>query len=423
VLEYKIEYSESTLINGINRWDKLLHSITRIGAKALGIKYNPFEVCPDNIKLDISTQSINVTSTSFEKNTNTDANLAFVSGFSFDANEYRFGGWSGFDIDQQGNLIGISDEGYALKATPTINSLGQIIGFDNAIFSSLKGQDGLALSGKMLTDAEDVTVLPNGQLAVSFERDHRILVFNDILEPAVDSIPLPQDMLDTFDVFTAAFRETGNRQYGNVGLESLTIVNGHILTVIEETLPSETEHRVYLQNDLGGWDNMYYQGLSGYGISSATTLPNGNVLFLERATEYFKGYEHYNCRIVELDKQDFFQGNHIMGKAWATFNSDTADNFESIFTYTTEDGKTYISIATDDNYAWSERNLLLNFEWTEQGALSQNENCETGNSLIEHDNVNELFDSNNGSTMILPFESPSILLELHNQTNNVWNEY
>lgn len=408
MLEYKIEYSESTLINGINRLDKLLHSITRIGAKTLGFKYNPFEVCPDNIKLDISSKPINV----ITSDTNTpDKNITFCSGFSFDANDYRFGGWSGFDIDQQGNFIGVSDEGYAVKAKPTLNTLGEIIGFDDAIFSSLKGQDGLALSGKMLTDAEDVTVLPNGQLAVSFERDHRILVFNDILEPAVDSIPLPKDMLNAFDVFTAAFHETGNRQYGNVGLESLTIVNGHILTVIEETLPSETEHRVYLQNDTGGWDNMYYQGLPGYGISSATTLPNGNVLFLERATEYFKGYEHYNCRIVELDKLDFFQGNHIIGKTWATFDSKTADNFESIFTYTTEDGKTYISIATDDNYAWSERNVLLNFEWTEQAALPHSE-------LID-----SLIDDTSNGTMIAPFESSSILPELHNQAPNVWDGY
>lgn len=361
MLEYKLEYAESSLINAVSRWDKFMHSVSRICTKMLGVKYTAFETCPEQITLGIETQSVKAIPIPLT------APDAFASGMSFTANDYRFGGWSGFDIDSQGKIVAVSDEGYALKASPKLNPLGQIIGFEDAIFSSLRDQHGEVLQGKNVTDAEEITLLPNGQLAVSFERDHRILIFNDILEPAVDSIALPQNMLDAFEQFTQAFKETGHRQYGNVGLEAMTVLeNGRLMTVIEEPLPNELEHRVYMQNDMGGWDNLYYQGQSGYGISGATTLPNGNVLFLERSTEYFSSYEHYGVRVVELNKNDFFAGNHLVGKTWLQFEPTTGENFESIFCYTGKDGTTYIGLATDDNYAYSERNVLLNFEWTPQ---------------------------------------------------------
>ncbi len=365
MLEYKLEYAENTFLNGLYRWDKFLHSVSRICTKMLGIKYTAFETCPEKIALNIETQVVEAALIS--PDAPKQADVSFASGISFHANDYRFGGWSGFDIDSQGKIVAVSDEGFALKASPKLNSMGHIVGFDDAIFSSLRDQNGAVLQGKNATDAEEITLLSNGQLAVSFERDHRILIFNDILEPAVDSIALPQDMLDAFEQFTQAFKETGHRQYGNVGLEAMTVLeNGRLMTVIEEPLPNEQEHRVYMQNDMGGWDNLYYQGQAGFGISGATTLPNGNVLFLERSTEYFSSYEHYGVRVVELNKNDFFAGNHIVGKTWLEFEPTTGENFESIFCYAGKDGATYIGLATDDNYAYSERNLLLNFEWTPQ---------------------------------------------------------
>jgi len=357
-LNFSIEYAESTFTNGLYRFDKIYQSALRIGSKILGYKYAPFAPCPENIELEVYTKSINgVEDGVFQSS----PSLNFSTGFAFDASDYRFGGWSGFELDQQGNIIGISDEGFAFKAKPILSEFGDIIGFDKPIFSSLKDESGALLSGKMFTDAEDITVLPNGQLAVSFERDHRVLVYDDILESATDTIELPQGMLDALDVFTQAYKETGIRQYGNVGIESLAVVDGKVLAVIEETLPGEAVHRVYMQNDMGSWDEMYYQGVSEYGVSSATTLPNGNVLFLERSTEYFSGYEHYDCRIVEINKQDLFLGNHFIGKELLHFDSSTADNFESILTYTNSAGELLVAVATDDNYAWSQRNLFLNF--------------------------------------------------------------
>ncbi len=371
MFEYKLEYTESSLINAFYRWDKFMQSVARICTKTLGIKYTAFETCSEKISLTIETQPIKAIPLNLPEADDT-SEISFASGFSFEANDPRFGGWSGFDLNHQGKLVAVSDEGFALTADPKLDNLGQISGFENAIFSSLKNQNGEMLQGKNFTDAEDITVLPNGQLAVSFERDHRILVFNDILEPAVDTIALPQDMLDVFEQFSKVFQETGNRQYGNIGLEAITVLNGHLVAAIEEPLPNELEHRVYMQNNLGGWDNMYYQGLPGYGISSATTLPNGNILFLERNTEYFNSYEHYGVRVVEIDKNDFFANNHFTGKTWIQFEPTTGENFESIFCYTAKNGLTYVSLATDDNYAYSERNLFLNFEWKPQGITVTN---------------------------------------------------
>lgn len=363
---YTIEYPYNTCVNALLRWDKFLHSAVRISSKMLGLQYTPFDTCPENISLDVTTHPVSLTPTNLPDDHGQP--FSFSSGFSFEANDYRFGGWSGCDIDSTGQLVCVSDEGFAFKANPQLSENGEIIGFNDLIFGSLKDQDGQCLTGKMQTDAEDVAVLPNGQLAVSFERNDRILIYDDLFGPAVNSIELPEDMLSVLEQFKDIFKETGIRQYGNVGIEALTVVDGHLMAVIEEALPQEDEYRVYIQNDSGSWDNMYYQGMPGYGISSATTLSDGNVLFLERSTEYFTGYEHYNCRIVEIDKNDLFLGSHFTGKELLRFDSSTADNFESVFTYTNLDGKAYVGITTDDNYAWSERNLFINFELNHDAA-------------------------------------------------------
>src|SRR5687768_7707597 len=166
MLEYKLEYAESSLFNAIYRWDKFIHSVSRICTKMLGIKYTAFETCPEKIALDIEThaiQAILLTPPEAPK----DSHVSFTSGMSFNANDYRFGGWSGFDIDSHGKIVAVSDEGFALKADPKLNNLGQIIGFENSIFSSLRDQNGAVLQGKSATDAEEITNLPNGQLAVS----------------------------------------------------------------------------------------------------------------------------------------------------------------------------------------------------------------------------------------------------------------
>src|SRR5690606_14967023 len=143
-----------------------LHSVSRICTKMLGIKYTAFETCPEKIALNIETQVVEAALIS--PDAPKQADVSFASGISFQANDYRFGGWSGFDIDSQGKIVAVSDEGFALKASPKLNSMGHIVGFDDAIFSSLRDQNGAVLQGKNATDAEEIALLSNGQLAVSF---------------------------------------------------------------------------------------------------------------------------------------------------------------------------------------------------------------------------------------------------------------
>jgi len=99
--------------------------------------------------------------------------LAFVGGFELHSPDKRFGGLSGIDVLDDGNLLAVSDQGDFVwidlgkdGLTPT-----------TARISSMRNAKGNSLRGKAEGDSEGLAV--NGGMAlVSFERDHRVLAFD-----------------------------------------------------------------------------------------------------------------------------------------------------------------------------------------------------------------------------------------------------
>jgi len=68
----------------------------------------------------------------------------------------------------------VSDFGDLIRFTLRMGRDGRLTSADTAISRALTGPDGMILTPKPNADAEGLAILPNGEVLVSFERDHRI---------------------------------------------------------------------------------------------------------------------------------------------------------------------------------------------------------------------------------------------------------
>ncbi|MDP3406006.1 MAG: esterase-like activity of phytase family protein [Brevundimonas sp.] len=68
----------------------------------------------------------------------------------------------------------VSDFGDLIRFTLRLDRNGRLTSADTAISRPLTGPDGTILTPKPNADAEGLAILPNGEVLVSFERDHRI---------------------------------------------------------------------------------------------------------------------------------------------------------------------------------------------------------------------------------------------------------
>ena len=107
--------------------------------------------------------------------------LKFVSGIEIKSNHPDFGGLSGLIINDDKSLIAVGDQGIWLTGKIKINENGKLVEIINGRLGHLKGNENNPLYklGKSYTDAESIEPY-NNKFVVSFERKHRILIFNNI---------------------------------------------------------------------------------------------------------------------------------------------------------------------------------------------------------------------------------------------------
>ncbi|MEL7488941.1 MAG: esterase-like activity of phytase family protein, partial [Pseudomonadota bacterium] len=104
--------------------------------------------------------------------------LQFVGGIHINASFDEFGGFSGMTLRGE-TILAVTDRGDWLEASIERDDAGRLSGVSNVRLTPLLGADGAALDGKANSDAESVAPF-DGAIAVSFERDHRIDLYDDI---------------------------------------------------------------------------------------------------------------------------------------------------------------------------------------------------------------------------------------------------
>jgi len=291
-----------------------------------------------------------------DKNEHRVGELIYRGGLEISSPDPRFGGWSGLIVSADGSsLLSQSDEAHWLRAHLIYDSNGNLIGIDHAQLADMQNLAGQAMVKKE-GDAEGLDSLspldPNGPVAVSFERDHRIWEYDlsNSLDVKPSVVPTP-DAIKSLD--------------SNSGLEGLALFAPHELLAVTETPQDKNgDHPAWLipWPSTGKFEQLGVKHHDPYEISDAAMGPDGNLYLLER--HYFGPVRGVVIAVREIDRDEVKPGSRLDGHEIAQFTMrENIDNMEGLSLRRDANGHTLLTMISDDNYNHPiQRTVLLMFE-------------------------------------------------------------
>jgi hypothetical protein len=261
-----------------------------------------------------------------------------------------FGGLSGLIVSPDGRrFLAITDQSNWVTGELSYAG-GRLAGIKGMTIAPLRDETGKQLSGKQ-GDAEGLAGNLDGDIHVSFERDHRIWTY-DFGEKGLEARARP--------VKTPAAL---NDAPVNGGLEALAQLKGGKLLALTE----------YMKDDAGNLRGWLIDPASGksaplaivtrppYAITDVRQLPDGDILTLERRFNRSGGVG-FAMRRFPLESLE--QGTPIKGEVIAEAGMDyVIDNMEGLSVRTDESGRTFVYALSDDNFnGLLQQTLLMLFE-------------------------------------------------------------
>jgi hypothetical protein len=247
----------------------------------------------------------------------------------------RLHGLSDIDVQPDGAMVAVGDEGDLLHARLMLDPQGRLAGLTDARLSALTDLNGKALRGKDNRDSEGLALLADGDLLISFERQDRIWLYpKDGGRPR--AVPSPQVKFPY-----------------NEGMEALAPDPAHGPTAYFTggettgrtwscTLTSACVEGAPVPLDLG------------FGLVAARSLPNGGTAWLMRA------FNPTTRSVVDLRITDEF--GKTIDKMELRLPL-TVDNFEGLAAVPQAGGAIRFYLISDDNFSSSQRTLLVAFDW------------------------------------------------------------
>ncbi|RIA55209.1 esterase-like activity of phytase family protein [Dichotomicrobium thermohalophilum] len=284
--------------------------------------------------------------------------LTWLGGLVLRSSAGPFGGYSGLAVSADGSeLLAISDRTSWLKMRVEERG-GQLIDVRDAVIGKLVLRDEWDNPevGRGLNDAEGLAALEPGVLAgdyyIVFEGKHRIHRYEfdgTNFSAPVGALELPP----------AALRLPDNK-----ALESLAILRDG---PYEGAAIAFSERRAHISGDSLGW--LFHEGRVEqirlkrsrmFDITDAAALPDGGLVVLERN---FAGIMRgVFMRIRRIDAADIKPGARLDGEVlYETEDGRMVDNMEAIAVHTDAEGRTILTVMSDDNYNPVQRTLLMRF--------------------------------------------------------------
>ncbi len=265
--------------------------------------------------------------------------------------------------DDLGSMIAASDDGQWFGAKLSYAPDGTLTDLSDGVMNPITDLAGIPLTDKRWRDAESLTRHANGDLLVSFERNHRVWRYpsnpftgGDAPTSLPTSLPTPPPLTTTF---------------GNGGIETLvTLRDGRILAITEaqELEGADNQTAAYLWDGKQPkgektWVNLRFQREGSFKPTGAAGLPGGGILVVERSFTPFTGVA---MRLRRIKEQDIAPGATLMGEELAVIRPPLAiDNMEGIDVKRGPDGETLVYLISDDNFSGLQQTLLLLFELQE----------------------------------------------------------
>jgi hypothetical protein len=273
--------------------------------------------------------------------------LAFRGGLHASADGRRFGGISAARVLRGQRLVAVTDEGTWLSARLVVRA-GRLVDLAGVEMGPLLGEDGRALAGKTLQDAESMAVLPDGSFLLGFEQQHRLLLYpagTGRPDGVPTSVPPPPGL---------------EAAPSNGGLEAMaSFPDGRLVALTEDA--GSAEASLGWVGRPGDWQTL---GLRRRGLpqpADAALLPGGDLLVLERA--YDAGRSVTSVRVRRVPAATIGPGATLDGEVVAELAPPlTVDNFEAIAAWRAG-GETRVLLVSDDNFnaRAGQRTLFLMF--------------------------------------------------------------
>ncbi|MGE5441709.1 MAG: esterase-like activity of phytase family protein [Bacteroidota bacterium] len=271
--------------------------------------------------------------------------LEYRGGLQLSSADTRFGGLSGLLVSADGRyLTAISDRGYWFEAGLVYDRSGLLARIDEASVRELRAPNGKSIARRPAGNAEGLAPGAAGKgVVVSFEMQPKLLLY-----PAGGGPPV---RLKSPPGLEQAPR--------NEGIEALTrLADGRLLALTEGL-----RARDGMIGWVGGglrWSTVTWRTGAGFQPTGATTLPDGDVLVLERRIL------PPGARVRLLKSADIAEGAALDGNEIARFEGAlTFDNLEGIDARRNDDGETLVYLVSDDNYSFLQRTLLSMFRLVE----------------------------------------------------------
>lgn len=257
-----------------------------------------------------------------------------------------FGGISGIATLDGERIVAVNDEGYLYEFSAIRDAAGRLIGISDTSYRPLYGPDGVDLTRDKITgDAESLLLLDDGRFAISFERQHKILIYRNAGDRQPESLPIPGEL------------EIGP---ANSGLESLTRLSDGRLFALAENLATGVELTAGWIGGADGWEALSYRLHDDFLPTDAARLPDGDVIVLER---FYNMLDGAAARLRLIPAAEIVPGAVLDPPIVAELSPPLiVDNFEGIAARETGDGGVELLIVSDDNFNPVQRNLLLLFE-------------------------------------------------------------
>lgn len=287
--------------------------------------------------------------------------LEFRSGIVLSGDDAGFGGLSGLAMTKAGaQLLAVGDAGEWFSAR--VEREGRALaGLADLRAAPMVSRQGRAMAASGRYDSEGLTLASDGYAYVSYERVHEIWRYDIArhgLTARAELVPTPQ-----------ATKKLGS----NKSLESIAAAPpGHplagMLVTIAERPPKSYARRadscpawVVPRPGFAGGFEFALARSEEYDNSDCAFLPSGELLVLERRFQLLDGVR---IRLRRVPANAIHPGARIEGEL--IFEADMRheiDNMEGLAVHQEKDGATILTMVSDDNFNWFQRNLLIEFRY------------------------------------------------------------
>lgn len=251
-----------------------------------------------------------------------------------------FGGFSGIEVDADGlAFTALSDRATLWQGRITRDAQGNMIAAEALSFAPLHDSKGKLLHGAS-ADSEGLALAPDGSLFISFEGVARVANYAGA---ATAAQPMPR---------AAAFKA----MQSNASLEALAIAaDGTLYTLPERSGAIDAAFAVYRFRN-GTWDQPFSISRDGSWLPVGADFgPDGRFYLLERD---FWGILGFLTRVRRFDlTPEGFTGSEVLVQTTAGVH----DNLEGISVWRDAEGALRLTLISDDNFRFFQRNELVEY--------------------------------------------------------------